>query len=129
LNWKGGLVYAGSGGRGRGEMASGNKDFQPRFGFAYQFDPKTVFRGSYGISFVPSTQAGYDGSAIGFSSVTAMVTSNDGGRTPANTLSNPFPTGLLAPTGNSLRALTRGRSYATRRPFDGHRRNSLQCQF
>jgi hypothetical protein len=87
-------------------LSSGNKDFQPRFGFAYELNPKTVFRGGYGISFVPSTQAGYDGSAIGFSSSTAMVTSNDGGRTPANTISNPFPNGLIAPTGASLGAAT-----------------------
>jgi hypothetical protein len=56
--------------------------------------------------FVPTTQGQYTPSQLGFSSTTPMVTSNDGGRTPANTLTNPFPTGLIAPTGSSLGALT-----------------------
>jgi outer membrane receptor protein involved in Fe transport len=106
MNLVGGLSYPGANGRDRAELATSNKDFQPRLGFAYQLDAKTVFRGGYGISFVPSTQGGYDGSAIGFSSVTSMVASTDGGRTPANTLSNPFPQGLVSPTGNTLGALT-----------------------
>ena len=106
LNLQGGLVYPGANGLSRALLASSNKDFQPRLGFAYQLNPKTVLRGGYGIAFVPGTQAGYDGSTIGFSSVTSMVTSTDGGRTPANTLSNPFPQGLIAPTGSSLGAMT-----------------------
>ncbi len=129
LSLKGGLVYPSTGGRGRGELASGNKDFQPRLGFAYQFDPKTVFRGSYGISFVPTTQAGYDGSAIGFSSTTAMVTTNDGGRTPASTLGNPFPSGLIAPTGSSLGALTGIGTNLTGTLYDIHRGYSQQWNF
>jgi outer membrane receptor protein involved in Fe transport len=106
LNLKGGLVYPGTAGRDRTLLSSSDTNFQPRLGFAYQLHPKTVLRGGYGISFVPSTQQGYDGSAIGFSSSTSMVTSNDGGRTPATTISNPFPTGLIAPTGSSLGAAT-----------------------
>lgn len=106
LNLRGGLTYPGVNGRGSALHASSNKDFQPRLGFAYQLNAKTVLRGGYGISFVPSTQGGYDGSAIGFSATTAMVTSNDNGRTPANTLSNPFPAGLNQPTGSSLGAGT-----------------------
>src|SRR5882724_10421986 len=106
ITLKGGLSYPSVGGRDRTLISSSDTNFQPRLGFAYQLKPKTVLRGGYGISFVPSTQQGYDGSAIGFSSVTSMVTSNDGGRTPANTISNPFPTGLIAPTGSSLGAST-----------------------
>src|SRR6266853_2560958 len=106
LTLKGGLVYPATGGRDRSLLSSSDTNFQPRLGFAYQLHPKTVLRGGYGISFVPTTQVGYDASAIGFSSVTSMVTSNDGGRTPANTISNPFPTGLIAPTGSSQGATT-----------------------
>lgn len=106
LNLRGGLVYTGVGGRGREMFTSPSKDFQPRFGFAYQLRDKTVLRGGYGIMFVPTTQGQYTPSQIGFSSVTSMVASNDGGRTPANTLSNPFPSGIIQPTGSSLGALT-----------------------
>jgi outer membrane receptor protein involved in Fe transport len=106
LNLKGGLVFPGTNGQPRGFFASSNKDFQPRAGLAYQLNSKTVLRAAYGITFVPSTQNGYDGSAIGFSSTTAMVTTTDAGRTPANTISNPFPNGLNPPTGSSLGAAT-----------------------
>src|SRR5579871_201859 len=33
-------------------------DFSPRFGFAYQLNPKTVLRGGYGIFYVPFDRAG-----------------------------------------------------------------------
>ncbi|HZS52198.1 MAG TPA: carboxypeptidase regulatory-like domain-containing protein [Bryobacterales bacterium] len=106
LTLRGGLVYSGVNGHPRAFYTSPSKDFQPRFGFAYQLQAKTVLRGGFGIMFVPTTQGQYTPSQIGFSSTTPMVTSNDGGRTPANTLSNPFPNGLTPPTGASLGALT-----------------------
>ena len=40
--------------------------------------------------------------ATGFASNTPMVTTLDGGLTPADTLANPFPNGLIQPTGSSL---------------------------
>jgi hypothetical protein len=129
LNLLGGLSYPGTGGRGRAELAGSNKDFQPRLGFAYQLHAKTVLRGGYGISFVPSTQGGYDGSAIGFSSVTSMVASTDGGRTPANTISNPFPQGLVQPTGSSLGALTGIGTTLTGSLFNVYRGYSQQWNF
>ncbi len=129
LNLVGGLQYPGTNGLGRQFLASSNKDFQPRLGFAYQFDPKTVFRGGYGISFGPGTQAGYDSSTIGFSSVTSMVASTDGGRTPANTISNPFPQGLVAPTGSSLGALTGVGTNLTGALYNVYRGYSQQWNF
>jgi hypothetical protein len=106
LNVHGGLSFPGTGGRDRGFFNSQNKNFQPRVGLAYQINAKTVLRTAYGISFVPTTQGGYTSSQIGYSSTTPMVASNDGGHTPANTMSDPFPTGLIAPTGNTLGSLT-----------------------
>src|SRR5579864_7462593 len=95
LNVHGGLSYPGVNGRDRGFFSSSNKNFQPRVGLAYQANEKTVFRAAYGISFVPTTQGAYTASQIGYSSTTPMVASTDGGHTPANTLSNPYPSGLL----------------------------------
>jgi hypothetical protein len=129
LTLKGGLVYPGTNGRDRTLLSSSDTNFQPRLGFAYQLHAKTVLRGGYGISFVPSTQQAYDGSAIGFSSVTAMVTSNDGGRTPANTISNPFPSGLIAPTGSSLGAATAIGTNLTGTLHDLNRGYSQQWNF
>jgi hypothetical protein len=40
--------------------------------------------------------------ATGFASNTPMVTTLDEGLTPADTLSNPFPNGLVQPTGSAL---------------------------
>jgi hypothetical protein len=44
--------------------------------------------------------------APGYTQTTTYVASNDGNATPANSLTNPFPAGVLQPSGNSLGALT-----------------------
>jgi hypothetical protein len=77
--------------------------FAPRAGIAYRWNDKTVARLGYGLSCLPSDVAFLN--APWFSSVnsalTAMVSTLDGGITPANTLSNPFPTGVLQPAGRA----------------------------
>ena len=77
-------------------------NFAPRFGFAFQVDPKLVLRGGYGIFFAPQYFGG--GPNPGFSQSTPLVASVDG-VTPFSTLNNPFPGGLRQPTGNSLDGL------------------------
>src|ERR1700682_916195 len=82
------------------------KDFQPRFGFAYLFTPKTVVRGGYGIYF-GQKRSGANGllsyGSQGFNQYTNMITTyqNDGA-TPYLHLSNPFPNGLIQPAGSLL---------------------------
>ena len=81
-------------------------NFQPRFGFAYQFAPKMVVRGGYGIYYGQS-RSGVTGvvpyGAQGFNQNTNVITTyqNDGA-TPYLHLSNPYPNGLIQPAGNSL---------------------------
>jgi len=101
-NYLGELVFASSGSRG---LTNTNyKNFAPRIGFAYQIMPKIVMRGGYGIFYPPSYRG--TGPAPGFSSDTPYVASNDGGLTPANTLSTAFSGGLVPVSGSSLGGLT-----------------------
>jgi trimeric autotransporter adhesin len=110
LNVRGGLIFAGVDGAPTQQTRPHKTKFGPRVGFAYQYNEKTTVRGGYGILWAPAifnlgpTVDGYG--ALGFAAVTNMLTSLDGGLTPANYLSNPFPNGLLRPTGSSRGLLT-----------------------
>jgi hypothetical protein len=82
------------------------KDFQPRFGFAYQLGSQTVVRGGYGIYF-SQPRSGANGllsyGSQGFNQSTSSVnTYQNDGATPWLHLSNPFPNGLIQPPGSSL---------------------------
>jgi hypothetical protein len=110
LNIRGGLLFAGVDGNSTQQVRPQKNKFGPRLGFAYVLNEKTTIRGGYGILWAPAifslgpTVDGYG--ALGFAAVTNMVTSLDGGLTPANYLSNPFPAGLLRPSGSSRGLLT-----------------------
>ena len=90
----------------RTNYATDWSDIQPRLGFAYQFIPKTVLRGGYGIYYGQS-RSGVTGvvpyGCQGFNQFTNVITTfqNDGA-TPYLHLNNPFPNGLIQPAGNSL---------------------------
>jgi hypothetical protein len=73
-------------------------NIQPRFGVAYQATNRTVLRGGYGISYLPTFDPS---SANGFATATPFVASVDGGLTPSATLSNPYPNGIDQPVGSS----------------------------
>ena len=90
------------------------EDLQPRIGLAWNFRPGTVLRTGFGIYHTPinatATGANYSN---GYSQQTAYVNSLDGGMTPSATgpagaysLQDPFPNGLIAPTGAAGGQLT-----------------------
>ena len=97
LPLKGGLLFASSDNRLAHKRDLNN--FQPRVGVAWHALKNTVFRGGYGMSYVPTFAPG---GTQGFTGSTPIVGSTDGGLTPVTHLSNPFPDGLLRPTGSTL---------------------------
>lgn len=99
FNVTGGLLFAGVNGQSIGLTDRDLNNIAPRAGFAFQVTPKTVLRGGYGIFYGATT---YFGTARqGFSVSTPFVGTLNGGLTPVNVLSNPFPNGILAPPGSS----------------------------
>jgi hypothetical protein len=102
-NLKGGLEFAGVGDNPSRQEITPMNNFGPRFGFAYNMTPNTVLRGGYGVFFLPVTgdDIGRSLGGEGFFATTTFLSSTDGGITPANYLSNPFPNGLIQPTGSS----------------------------
>jgi hypothetical protein len=98
-------------------------DLQPRIGLAWGFAKNTVLRTGFGIYYRTATQANY---TDGFSQQTNYAPSFDGSITPANggltgkySLQNPYPDGLVQPTGQSLGLLT---NVGLGVSFDGHQR-------
>src|SRR3954468_2722053 len=100
----GGEVFATSG--QRTNYVTDWSNFQPRFGLAFQFSPKMVLRGGYGIYYGQS-RSGVTGvvpyGGAGFNQYTYAVTTFHNDRaTPYLHLSDPFPNGLIQPAGNTL---------------------------
>jgi hypothetical protein len=118
-NYPGELVFNSS--SNRGLYNTPYKNFAPRIGAAYQLHDKLVWRGGYGVFFVPNYYG--PGPNIGYSQSTPWVTTLNSGLNPFTTLSgnaglacsggaastpcqSAFPNGEVAPTGNSQGSLT-----------------------
>jgi hypothetical protein len=95
----GGIGFAGVNGNPRAAFNTDWNNIQPRLGAAYQLTSKTVLRSGWGISYIPHVSTG---DSFGFSQSTPYVATLDAGQTPAGTISNPFPSGILAPPGSKL---------------------------
>ncbi len=74
-------------------------NLQPRVGVAFVLTPQTILRGGYGRYYMNPTGVS---SSDGFSISTPFIASMDGNRTPAASLSNPFPSGVAQPPGASI---------------------------
>ncbi|MFB3903754.1 MAG: carboxypeptidase regulatory-like domain-containing protein [Acidobacteriota bacterium] len=103
---RGGLLFAGVNGRGRGLWERDNRNIMPRIGLAYQLDSRTVLRAGYGIFFDTLGVNRVDANQNGYSRRTLIVPSLDNGQTFVATFANPLPNGLLQPFGNSLGLMT-----------------------
>jgi trimeric autotransporter adhesin len=105
---KGGLMYAGVDGNGTTQGNPPKVKWSPRVGAVYSLDTKTVIRGGYGIYWspwnyaTPSTSSSNYGQ-VGYTQNTVLLQTAP---TPAVSLTNPFPNGLVQPLGNSLKTLT-----------------------
>ena len=95
----GGLGFTGVDGVGRAAFNTDKSNIQPRAGAAFQLTPTTVLRGGFGISYIPQVSFG---NSYGFSQSTPYVATVDAGQTPAGSVSNPFPSGILAAPGSKL---------------------------
>jgi hypothetical protein len=104
----GGLLYAGVNGNPTTQGNPPKVKASPRVGLVYSLDSKTVIRGGYGLFWAPynyvapsptSNNYGQDG-------YTFNTSSPQTAGTPTVSLTNPFPTGVLQPVGNTLGAAT-----------------------
>jgi hypothetical protein len=113
----------------RHQLGSARALAAPRIGIAWSLTNNTVIRTGYGLSWVSPEQINYSlppfQSAIN-AATTTMVASANGGLTPLNTLSNPFPGGLIEPLNNNPALLTRFEGQSFNAPIPGGPFASIQ---
>jgi hypothetical protein len=97
---KGGYVYASPDHRHVYDVDM--HDFAPRFGLSWQFRPKFVARGGYGLFYGPSVDQIMNFVAPGYTSSTNYNWSTNDGATLTTPFDNPFPNGMVPVTGNGL---------------------------
>jgi hypothetical protein len=104
LNVKGGLRFLNVNGAPRSHLDMPAMIYAPRFGYAYRVNHWIVWRGGWGLFYVPNNVSNFR--QDGFSLATQMVTSLDNNLTPFRYLADPFPAGLTQPPGNAEGLLT-----------------------
>jgi len=96
----GGAQFLGASGNPTKAWSANTKDFGPRVGFSYAPLSRLVVRGGYGILFLPDSQRLNASSSLGATQNTPYLATVDG-FTPAGSITNPFPNGVLLPVGAS----------------------------
>src|SRR6185312_11874513 len=103
----GGVAFAGVGGQPRTLYPADAGNIMPRVGFAYNPGPNTVIRGGYGLFYLDNGVVSRVGPyQLGYSQTTNIIPTLNNGVSFAATLSNPFPNGISAPTGNAAGPMT-----------------------
>jgi hypothetical protein len=95
LALNGGLQFVGPG--NRFPFPHDTHNIAPRLGAAYQVRQNTVIRAGFGFIYFNTIETPY---STGFSQATNYT--NYTTSTPLNSAANPFPTGVVLPTGNTL---------------------------
>jgi hypothetical protein len=103
---RGGLTFAGVQGLPRTLWERDRNNLMPRVGLAFSAGAKTVVRAGYGIFYGFLGARRGDVIQTGFSQVTNLIPSQDGGLTFVATLANPFPDGIQEPPRASRGAMT-----------------------
>src|SRR5437867_5775914 len=96
---RGGLGFVDVNGNPKYPYKWDKNNVQPRLGFAYLLDDKTVLRGGYGLYYLNVVGTS---DTNGFDVPTPLITSLDADRTSTFPLSNPFSQGVAQPPGSSL---------------------------
>jgi hypothetical protein len=130
MNLKGQLAFVNSPAYpSRSQLGSAKVLPAPRVGIAWTPLNNTVLRAGYGLVWVSPEQINYSlppfQSAVN-AATTTMVTSANGGLTPTNTISNPFPNGLIEPLNNNPAQLTRFEGQSFNAPIPGQPFVSVQ---
>jgi len=92
----GGLQFASYG--NRTPYPKNYSNWQPRFGGSYQVARNTVVRGGFAVIYLNTLESPI---STGYSASTSYVSTTDNIH-PANYFNNPFPSGVVLPTGNAL---------------------------
>jgi hypothetical protein len=94
----GGVGFVGENGASRSPFNLDWNNIQPRFGAAFRVTPTFAIRGGWGEFYLSHFSTA---SSTGFSQATPFVSTQNSGETQASFLANPFPSGLIAPSGAS----------------------------
>ena len=99
---KGGLLFVAKD-TGPAPYSTPKNGLLPRVGFAYQWNSKTVFRGGFGLyqGFLGERRGDVIQPGYSQTTIQPLTTAPNGAPLPV-LISNPFPSGITEPTGNSL---------------------------
>jgi trimeric autotransporter adhesin len=103
----GGLMFAGVNGNPTTQGNPPKLKWSPRVGTVYSINSSTVLRAGYGLFWAPYNYTPPSPTAQNYGQVgyTLNTLSPQTAGVPTVTLTNPFPNGVLQPSGNSLGAL------------------------